>query len=206
MEKELDNIGIDLGEAKKQLVAARSRLRLDIETAKSKLTALLDERAHLYDALVPVSDIKQFLLDYIDLKRREYMPVVREMLMDVMYPRRLSAMEIKPISAMEIKGVMEGSNSRIDKSAPMGSFDLVRKNKVYHTDIPLYCFFGDQIKRVIEENFDSLGIEYMPGHASEVGPPLAERHARAAALAGEIRDAEANLQELKAKLSALEVA
>ncbi|ABO54278.1 hypothetical protein LA345_26320 [Burkholderia vietnamiensis] len=93
MEKELDNIGIDLGEAKKQLVAARSRLRLDIETAKSKLSALLDERAHLYDALVPVSDIKQFLLDYIDLKRREYMPVVREMLMDVMYPRRLSPMD-----------------------------------------------------------------------------------------------------------------
>lgn len=203
---------IDLQEAKNRLMAARSALRWDINDLERKLEAARQERAHLYDSIVPISDVKQFILDYIDAKRLEYMPVVREMIMGVVYPARpYMTADRKPITPTEMRAALTVNPHNCATLAEQsvnrnGYFELLRNNKQWHSDIPFYCFFGDAIKKAIEENFDSLGIEYRSPHAHEIGPPLADRDARAAELDAEIKNIELDIAALVQKLHSLEVA
>lgn len=157
-------------EEQRQLIAARENVD--------------QERAALITKVVPMADVKQFLVDYIDAKRTEYLDSLRDAIENAIYPLRgktISKHEAKPLNFDEMEKMVtpHGERGITDLG---GVLQLIQPNKLYFDDLAFYFYFGDVIQKVIAENFDGLNFTYRNVHSDEMGKDRAAIRAELAML------------------------
>lgn len=178
-------------EAQRQLIAAREKVD--------------QERAALITKVVPMADVKQFLMDYIEAKRTEYLGSLRDTIENALYPLRGKAISkdvAKPLNFDEMEKMLTpgGERSITDRG---GVLQLLQPNKLYFDDLAFYFYFGDVIQKVIAENFDGLNFTYRNVHSDEMGKDraairveLATLDEKKAALTTDIHRLQREIKEL----------
>lgn len=174
-----------------KLIETAQLVKRAIEEKKEQRAALLVERkkidqqrAELLGKVVPMSDFKQFLIDYIEAKRTEYLASLRTAIEGVLYPPRrgnvLPVHERKPLNFQEMEALVKPDGEA--GITAFGRVQLVQPNKLYFDDLGFYFYFGRLIQQQIAENFDGLGLSYRNVTSDEIGGDRATIRAQLIAL------------------------
>jgi hypothetical protein len=166
---------------------ALNDMRRHAATLQEEENSLVKQRKELQEMPLPLSDIKQVMLDYIDARGRLFLTDgnLQKSMREFVYPHNQGM-------------ARDSSNGRIiDKPLTYDQAEILRtgdiSNKVFgdHTGHPLlfsgnqmalgitnaayYFFLGDIIKAKIAEQFDEQAISHHTCDQGKIGPPIAER-------------------------------
>lgn len=196
-------------------VNAAKAVREAVEQLNAKCSELDAERAKLkarnQELLsLPVSrdDAKQFILDTIDRVGAEFPDLAgwRKAFLDFAYPKGGGRKE-KRDAALSLRDIEQMSGGGQDALCSVlgndhGSFFYGSVSLIEMAPARIYFFFGDAIKKKVDEHFDELFPEFR-SQSVDAGTSIAERRAeievndsRISAIGSEIRVIEQQLATL----------
>ena len=141
---------------------------------------LIQQKKELKAQPVPLDDVKQSLMNYIDARAEVFLQDGQWLrnVQQFLYPNRDPYTLQKSPSALSYDEAAEVSaGDTLQKLFPMSHPKLVIPDMgVFDTtDAPLLFFFGDLIKAKISAYFDSEQISHHPEDLNKIGTPIAER-------------------------------
>ena len=199
----------DFGEVQSAAAKVRSAmqtLRQENAVLKEERDALMEKREHLLAQPVPLDDLKAFLCEYVDAKGSEFMTRLSGELDRFIHPPRHLPFheQLKgppPLGFEEMEILLgEGGEAGITEGG-VPQFVIPLKNN-HKTDIGFYFFFGEQIKAVITDRFEELGIKYRVGDAY-IGTPRAERRRELAEIDARLVEIGTRMAEIGGQIRAL---
>lgn len=196
-----------------EIQSAAAKVRGALQALREERAALTEEsnalkqtRERLLAQPVPLEDLKAFLCEYVDAKGNEFMSrLAGELDQFIHPPRQLSYQDqqkgLPPLGFEEMEKLLaDGGEAGITGSG-VPQFVIPVKNN-HKTDIGFYFFFGEQIKAVITERFDELGIKYRVG-SSYIGTPRAERRQQLAEIDARLVEIGSRMTEINGQISSL---
>lgn len=155
-------------------------LREQRQNIVSEENTLIQKKKELKAQPVPLSDVKQALMNYVDARASIFLNDGQwaRNLRQFLYPNRDSYTIQKSPAALsydEAAYLSEGDTMR--KVFPTTHPKLVIPDMgVFNvTDAPLLFFFGDLIKEKISAYFDAMQISHENSDLKSIGTPIAER-------------------------------
>lgn len=195
--KAIETAAAQVKQAVADMNAERGRIKQEIDGQKAR-------KQQLQTSVVTLADFKHFLCDYIDAKRHSFRQQLCRQLQGVLHPSRpgtdvLPMAGRPPLNFSEMERLME-------EGGESGVFDhgwiaqLVTPHKQFISDLSFYFYFGEQVKQVIQAEFDSLGLSLPAQYAQaeqldramirqmiqEIDQQIATLAAQSAHLAGKI--------------------
>ncbi|MFZ6765567.1 hypothetical protein ACO0LM_00675 [Undibacterium sp. Di26W] len=155
-------------------------LREQREAIIAEERALTQKKKELKAQPVPISDVKQALMDYVDARASLFLQDgqwVRN-LRQFLYPNRDPYTIQKSPAALNYDEAADlSAGDTLRKVFPMSHPKLVIPDVGLFetTDIPLLFFFGDLIKAKIGAYFDAMQISHEDKDLNKIGTPIAER-------------------------------
>jgi hypothetical protein len=160
--------------------------RQHVADLNAEEVALRQKKKELEEMPIPIEDVKQVMLDYVDAQAKNFLAdgELEKQLREFVYPtnsslprRRDNGLQIKrPLNYLDAEHIRTGDlKSQV--------YDADRHPKLYFSNITSmfaantahFFYFGSIIKEKLSAYFDALGIDHHPGDRSKVGPPIAER-------------------------------
>ena len=161
--KAIETAAAQVKQAVADMNAERGRIKQEIEMLNAR-------KQQLQGSVVTLADFRQFLCDYIDAKRQIFRQQLRKQIEGVMHPARPGT-DVLPSALRPLLNFSE-METLLQEGCERGVYDhgwvaqLVTPHKQYISDLSFYFYFGEQIKQVIQQEFDSLGISLPAKYAA----------------------------------------
>lgn len=187
-------ISDELNRLRDQVAHEVAKLREKLSAVVRAIGDLEKERDRIMDAPLDRDDIKDFIVNLIDQRAATYPKLsgMQDTFFKLMRPCRgpgdANAAAAVPLSLRSADSELNRApgESSIYGLTYMGLF-ADANGIMRNSETGMLFFFGDVIKAKLLEQFDQLVPALPDGVAEHVGPPVAERRARLAAITAELR-------------------